>query len=276
MHALEQAYAETAKGIVASVSDVMDGEWGDREWERIVVNHQTLLHSPEGTTSAIAFSIARSPAGAHEQLDFRISDEAEAGLENIAEIAHAQNGTYWTVCDVTIERAGTYQFAFSYDRPYRLSGDSPPHFLPLARGPEKYQWSNLPIAGTPRQAFRGLPGTLPDGAEDLRPLAEAWRSVCVPDLRRDLRYGGRAVRIGLIPVRNWRAPGLALCHSALRPRLSGIGVRFRTFRYSYSRQRSGRQAARLAPRPRRQESRHGRAPLGRRLLPRGRVPSEQK
>jgi hypothetical protein len=100
----------------------MDGEWGDRTWERIVVNYETLLHTPEATSSTLAFSVARTPAGAYERVDFRLSDEAEAGLENIAEIAHAQDGTHWTVSDITIERDGTYKFAFSYDLPYRLSG----------------------------------------------------------------------------------------------------------------------------------------------------------
>lgn len=122
MNELEQAYAETAKAIIASVSDVMDGDWDDRVWERIVVNYETLLHTPEATSSAIAFSIARSSAGRLETVDFRPSDEAEGGLENIVEIVHSQSGLYWTTCDVTIERDGTYKFAFSYDPPHRLSG----------------------------------------------------------------------------------------------------------------------------------------------------------
>lgn len=122
MNNLEQAFAETTKAIVASVSDVMDGEWGDRVWEQIVVNYETLLHTPEATTSTLAFSVARSSMGVYECVDFRLSDNAEASLENIAEITYAQNGVYWTACNITIEREGEYRFTFSYEHPYRLSG----------------------------------------------------------------------------------------------------------------------------------------------------------
>ncbi len=80
---LSAAYEETVQAIVASVSDVMDGEWGDRTWERIVVNYETLLHTSEATTSTIAFSIARPANHPPERVDFRLSDEAEAGLERI-------------------------------------------------------------------------------------------------------------------------------------------------------------------------------------------------
>lgn len=119
---LNQAYVETVQAVAASVSDVMDGEWGGREWRRIVVNHESLLHEQEPEESTIAFSVAGKPGGEPEIVDFRLSDAAEAGLARIAEVMHAQKGQYWTVCDLTIERDGSYRFDFSYDPPYRLGG----------------------------------------------------------------------------------------------------------------------------------------------------------
>ncbi|NEU94941.1 hypothetical protein [Bradyrhizobium uaiense] len=101
----------------------MDGDWGDRDWEQIVVNYETLLHAPDQTTSATAFSVARQKGGRHECVDFRLSDAAEDGLERVKRDMHAQSGTYWTTCAVTIERDGRYRFDYGYDAPYRLSGN---------------------------------------------------------------------------------------------------------------------------------------------------------
>lgn len=123
MDSLEDICREIVLSVIASVSDVMDGEWGDRDWERIVVNYETLSHQPDETTSAIAFSVARQKSGDWEIVDFRLSDAAEADLERLKLAMHAQKDAYWTVCDLTIERDGRYKFCYSYDTPYRLSGN---------------------------------------------------------------------------------------------------------------------------------------------------------
>lgn len=123
MDRLEDIYGETVQVVIESVSDVMDGEWGAREWERIVVNYETLLGQPDEATSAIAFSVARQKGAACEIVDFRLSDAAEAGLERVRTVMYGQSGAYWTVCDLTIERDGRYSFAYSYEVPYRLSGN---------------------------------------------------------------------------------------------------------------------------------------------------------
>lgn len=122
MDSLPQAYADTVQAVAASVSDVYEGEWGARQWQRIVVDHESLLHTAEPQTSTIAFAIAQAPQGPLEQVDFRLSDAAEQGFKRIADIVHAQKGQYWTVCHLTIERDGSYKVDFSYDKPYRLSG----------------------------------------------------------------------------------------------------------------------------------------------------------
>ena len=122
MDSLPQAYADTVQAVVASVSDVYEGEWGARQWQRIVVDHESLLHTAQPQTSTIAFAIAQAPQGQPEQVDFRLSDAAEQGFKRIADIVHAQKGQHWTVCSLTIESDGHYKFDFSYDKPYRLSG----------------------------------------------------------------------------------------------------------------------------------------------------------
>lgn len=122
MDDLNQAYVETVQAVAGSVTDVMDGEWGERDWRRIVVNHESLLHAEEPEASTIAFAVAAKPGGEPEIVDFRLSRAAKNGLKRIADIMHAQKGQYWTVCDLTIERDGSYRFDFSYDPPYRLGG----------------------------------------------------------------------------------------------------------------------------------------------------------
>lgn len=122
MDDLTQAYAETVQAVAGSVTDVMDGEWGERDWRRIVVNHESLLHTQEPEASTIAFAVANKPGGEPEIVDFRLSRAAKNGFKRIADIMHGQKGQYWTVCDLTIERDGSYRFDFSYDPPYRLGG----------------------------------------------------------------------------------------------------------------------------------------------------------
>ncbi len=63
MDDLNQAYAETVQAVAASVTDVMDGEWGERDWRRLVVNHESLLHTAEPEASTIAFAVATKPGG---------------------------------------------------------------------------------------------------------------------------------------------------------------------------------------------------------------------
>ncbi|MCC8982449.1 hypothetical protein [Bradyrhizobium acaciae] len=97
----EDSCRDSVQAIVDYVSDVMDGDWGDRDWEQIVVKR----------------------GGRHECVDFRLSDAAEDDLERVKRDMHAQSGTYWTTCTVTIERDGRYRFDYGYDAPYRLSGN---------------------------------------------------------------------------------------------------------------------------------------------------------
>lgn len=90
---------------------------------RIAVNYESLTHTPDETTSTIAFSIARRTGGQWKRVDLRLSDEAETCLEHIKQDVHAKDSGYWTVFDVAIERDGRYKFDYSHAPPYRPSGN---------------------------------------------------------------------------------------------------------------------------------------------------------
>ncbi|VXC09711.1 conserved hypothetical protein [Luteimonas sp. 9C] len=124
MDDLNAAYADTVRAVAASVRDVNDGEWGARDWLRLVVDFESL--SEDGgapRTSSISFAIARAGDGPLEKVAFRLSPEAKAGFAQIGRIMHAQKGQDWTTSTLVVERDGQYDFQFGYTAPYRLSGN---------------------------------------------------------------------------------------------------------------------------------------------------------
>jgi hypothetical protein len=105
---------DTARAVAESVTDVLDGEWGERRWERIVVNHETLLDRADGQASTMAFAVARGgEGGAHELVDFRLSRAARDGLKRLHAAMAAREGEHWAVCDLTIEADGAYDYRFA-------------------------------------------------------------------------------------------------------------------------------------------------------------------
>lgn len=120
---LNAAYAETVRAVAASVQDVNDGEWGDRDWVRLFVDFESLAHTDEPRTSSISFAIARTPGGPLEKVSFRLSPAAKQGFIDIGRIMHGQKGQYWSASTLTVERDGSYDFQFSYAPPYRLGGN---------------------------------------------------------------------------------------------------------------------------------------------------------
>lgn len=123
MDDLTTAYADTVRAVAASVRNVYDGEWGDREWVRLVVDFESLAHTEEAETSSLSFAIAQAPGGPLEKVSFDLSPEAEDAFLHIARLMHAQKGQYWTTCRLTVERDGRYDFQFDYGTPYRLGGN---------------------------------------------------------------------------------------------------------------------------------------------------------
>lgn len=118
---IQRIQAEAVQEIAASVSDVVDGEWGDREWARIAANVE--IDTAQGRRiSAQTSAIARRPGKDYEDVDFRLSRRAKDALVALREAMRDQRGA-WNTCDVTIDRDGRYHFDFSYEPPRRLNGD---------------------------------------------------------------------------------------------------------------------------------------------------------
>lgn len=108
--------------IASDVTNLQDGEWEDREWLYLAVNHEVLV--VEGRRSSTqAEVIARRPSAELEELGFRLSMESKAHLLALRDAMADADGRTWTVVDLTVERSGQYDFAFSYDAPPRLNGD---------------------------------------------------------------------------------------------------------------------------------------------------------
>lgn len=114
--------AAAVRSIAADVTDLQDGEWEDREWVYLAVNHEVLVE--EGRRSSTqAQVIAHRPGAELEEFGFRLSMESKAHLLALRDAMADADGKTWTVLDLALERSGTYNFAFGYDAPPRLNGD---------------------------------------------------------------------------------------------------------------------------------------------------------
>jgi hypothetical protein len=110
------------KSVAADIVDLQEGEWEDREWVYIAVNHEILIE--EGRRSSTQASVlARKPGGELEDLDFRLSTASKAKLLALRETMTKDGEDAWTILDLTIKRDGRYDFQFSYAPPPRLNGD---------------------------------------------------------------------------------------------------------------------------------------------------------
>jgi len=110
------------RSIANDVTKLQDGEWEDRDWVYLAVNHEILVE--EGRRSSTqAEVIAHKPAAELEELGFRLSMESKAHLLALRDAMADADGKTWTVLDLTVERSDTYDFAFGYDAPPRLNGD---------------------------------------------------------------------------------------------------------------------------------------------------------
>ncbi|KAA0968141.1 hypothetical protein FPY71_17580 [Aureimonas fodinaquatilis] len=113
---------EIVKSVVSNITDLQDGEWEDREWVHIAVNHEVLIE--EGRRSSTqAEVLARKPGGDLEEHGFRLSMNTKAKLLELREAMTAEGKEPWTIVDLTIERDGRYAFDFSYTPPPRLGGN---------------------------------------------------------------------------------------------------------------------------------------------------------
>jgi hypothetical protein len=110
------------RSIAADVTNLQDGEWEDREWVYLAVNHEVLVE--EGHRSSTQAAVIAGRVGAElEELGFRLSTRSKEHLLTLRDAMADADGKTWTVVDLTAERSGKYDFAFSYDAHPRLSGD---------------------------------------------------------------------------------------------------------------------------------------------------------
>jgi len=110
------------RSIAADIVNLQDGEWEDREWVYIAVNHEILIE--EGRRSSTQASVlAHKPGGKLQDLDFRLGQASKAKLLALREAMTRKGEDAWTILDITIDRNGHYDFKFSYAPPPRLNGD---------------------------------------------------------------------------------------------------------------------------------------------------------
>lgn len=72
MTPIEQAQTEAAivRAVAANVTDVMDGEWGEREWLHLFVDFEIAAEGDR--SSSITFALARLPGRPVEDVSFRL------------------------------------------------------------------------------------------------------------------------------------------------------------------------------------------------------------
>ena len=123
MTPIERAETEAAvaRAVAANVTDVMDGEWGEREWLHLFVDFEIAAQGDR--SSSITFALARLPGQAVEDISFRLPQEAKRLLGLLADGMGASPNGRWTCAQLRVEQDGRYAISYSYDPPYRLGGN---------------------------------------------------------------------------------------------------------------------------------------------------------
>lgn len=116
-----EAQQRVVREVAASVTDLQDGTWDAREWERIAIDVE-IETSGGRRISAQTSVIARRPGGPLEDLDFRLSVRAKDALVALREAMPDDRGV-WSTCRLRVDRYGGFEFNFSYEPPRRLGGD---------------------------------------------------------------------------------------------------------------------------------------------------------
>ncbi|MHA6690902.1 hypothetical protein [Devosia sp. A449] len=121
----EQSETQTAiaASVIADIAKPRDGQWGDRQWRRIVVNFEAQWSAEDLVTSVLSFAVAGGVGVELEKVSVQLSQATEDLFARLAAQMQAQNGVFWTVCDLVVDSSGRFTFDFSYDPPYRLSGN---------------------------------------------------------------------------------------------------------------------------------------------------------
>ena len=107
--------------VVACATDLVDGDWGDRDWVHLFVDFE--VDQSGERTSSISFVLANSPGSPIEKLSFRLSAEAKRQFAALADSMGALPNGRWTCAQLRIAPDGNYALTYSYDPPHRLSGN---------------------------------------------------------------------------------------------------------------------------------------------------------
>lgn len=123
MTPMERAETEAAvvRTVAAGVTDVMEGEWDDREWLHLFVDFEIAAEGDR--SSSITFALARRSGQPVENVSFRLPQEAKRLLGTLADSMTASPNGRWTCAQLRVERDGRYSLTYSYDPPNRLAGN---------------------------------------------------------------------------------------------------------------------------------------------------------
>lgn len=116
---IQALQTEIVRLIVANRHEVMEGEWGDREWVRLFVDFEWL----EGRRSSITFALAHRPGQPLETVSFRLPRAAKSALVELAQAMTPSGQTPWTTARLHIDRDGRFEMETFYVPPRRLGGD---------------------------------------------------------------------------------------------------------------------------------------------------------
>lgn len=112
---------DIARVVAGNVTDVMDGEWEDREWVHLFVDIE--IDEDGERSSSISFALTRLPGQPLEKCAFRLASEAKQLFDELAEAMRRPGEDRWSSAQLRIERNGSFAFEFSHDPPWRLGGN---------------------------------------------------------------------------------------------------------------------------------------------------------
>lgn len=113
--------AAIVQAVAANVTDLMEGEWGDRQWAHLFVDFEI---APDGErSSSISFVLAHFPGKPLEKLSFRLPREAKRLLATLADDMGARPDGRWSSAQIRVSRDGRYAMDYAYAPPYRLGGN---------------------------------------------------------------------------------------------------------------------------------------------------------
>lgn len=133
--------ADVVRSVVGDITDLQDGEWEDRDWVYLAVNHEVLIEDGRRSSTQAAV-LAQRPGAPLERLGFRLSPASKIKLVALRDAMAAAGDGPWTIVDLTVDRSGKYDFGFGYGPPPRINGDL--LHSPLAGLLERYLAQNAP------------------------------------------------------------------------------------------------------------------------------------